>query len=78
MTIKMNKQPFKVGDKVTSSFFTKENDVVRKVLSCEEGNYGSGWGASADGGEMCPCCKRFLGTPIHMIDSHWFKKAPKG
>lgn len=75
---KMTKQPFELGDLVTTPYFRDEASVIRKVVAVEPVmGYASGWGVAADGGETCPRCRRTPGTAIGLIDSGWFKKAEK-
>lgn len=76
-----NKHPelLKIGDKVTSDFYLEESKVIR-TLTCikKDSSCGSGYRASADAGEKCPCCGKFEGKPIgsrhHGIDAAWFNK----
>lgn len=69
-------QPFKVGDKVTTSFHIDDVTCIRTVIEVVQSNSQSGWGVRADGGQPCPCCGRqgrmvqnYRGEPI---DSKWF------
>jgi len=76
----LKKRPFKIGDEVTSKFFTNEADIVRKITSCfKDVECGSDWRAAADGGKRCHCCKKVLGEPIvgidgDGVDAAWFEK----
>lgn len=64
----------RAGMKVTSDFHAGEGDVVRTLTALERSSvYGSGWYASADGGEPCPHCQRPMGQPISAVDAHWFE-----
>lgn len=76
---KHSRPPFKVGDKVTTDFYTDEADVVRTVMSVRRyANCTSGFLVVADGGEPCVCCGHRPGTPTpgpNGIDSTWFKNA---
>lgn len=68
----------KVGMKVTSPFNPSEKDIVRTLTRMErQPNFGSKYGASADGGEPCPTCGHCPGTPIPYVDSSWFKEVIK-
>ena len=65
----------KVGMKVTTKFGPSGfEDVVRTLTILEEDSkFGSGFWASADGGEPCKCCGLSPAHPIDkMIDSVWF------
>jgi hypothetical protein len=72
-----NQPPFQKGDRVTTMYHRYQGDIVREVLECgADRNYGSGWYVAANGGDMCPCCRRIPGEPIHKADSAWFTFAP--
>lgn len=63
-----------IGDKVISKYTAGEEAVVRTITEIyEEPAYGSGFWASADGGEPCQCCGKRPGFPIRHVDSGWFK-----
>jgi hypothetical protein len=65
----------KIGDKVKTEYFYEERDIVRTLTSITANHrYGSGYVASADGGEPCPCCGRSPGTPLLGVDSTHFRK----
>ena len=67
------KATLKVGDLVTSDYHHQEKTVVRKITKIKpDKQYGSGYYASADGGEPCPHCGRPFGTEINYVDSAWF------
>jgi hypothetical protein len=69
----MKKAPFKIGDKVTTSFLEHEEGLVRTVIGISQSSTSeSGWAIVADGGEPCPCCGR-IGTETRWIDTGWFK-----
>lgn len=73
--MKLTKPPFKLGDKVTTTYYPDEHKIVRTVIGiythegCE-----SGYIVRADGGICCPTCNR-KGTEITQppLDSYWFK-----
>jgi hypothetical protein len=70
------KQPFIVGDLVTSEYgeFGRDRKIVRRITSItRDDNCGSGWRASASAGDPCPTCKFSPGEPIHGVDCAWFK-----
>lgn len=70
----MEVKDFKVGMKVTSSFRRAESDVIRTLTMFKEDNTtGSGFRASADGGEPCECCGLKKGSEINYVDGGWFK-----
>lgn len=74
------KQPFNVGDKVTTNYYPNQEKIVRAVLEIyKDSDCESGWRVLADGGEPCACCKRPFGNEIggrhgYGVDSGWFKK----
>lgn len=75
----METKPFNVGDKVTSDYHRGEEDIERTITWCEKSGkhgsgirYGSGYSASADGGEPCRCCGATPTKPIGCVDSTWF------
>ena len=71
----INKRPdlLKVGDKVTSDFYSSESSVVRTLTNISPNKgYGSGYVASADGGEACSHCGAVNGRPINNVDAAWF------
>jgi len=69
--------PFTPGDIVVSKCYGDEGHIVRRITSCVKcADCGSGWRASADGGEECPTCHRTFGSPIPAVDSDWFTTAP--
>jgi hypothetical protein len=75
---KKSNPPFKVGDLVTSDFYRDNAKLVRKITSVRrDESCGSGWRASADGGEICPHCGRSE-KPIHAVDSPWFVPVKPG
>lgn len=62
-----------IGTKVTSKFRSNESDVVRTItIIYEDITTGSGYRASADGGEVCKCCGLNKGKPIEFVDANWF------
>jgi hypothetical protein len=62
------------GDKVTTSYYSGQEDIIRTVVGVSESNqYGSGYGVALDGGEKCPYCQR-EGTAVQYLDSQWVKK----
>ncbi len=62
-----------IGTKVTSKFRSNESDVVRTITSIyEDITTGSGYRASADGGEVCKCCGLIKAKPINSVDASWF------
>lgn len=76
--MKKEKSPLKIGDAVTTSYHFND-DIVRLITRIEKDkSFGSGWLASADGGEPCPTCGRLHASPIFGIDSAWFKKVSDG
>lgn len=71
-----------VGMKVTTDFIPGEEDIVRTLTSLKPTGkaFGSGYCATADGGEErppCPYCQRphETGTPIGPIDAAFFLPA---
>jgi len=73
------KTPFKIGDKVTSNFFSDELETIRTVTRVVKSSiYGTGYGVSSDGGKLCGECKRSLSKPITNVDSGWFTKIKGG
>lgn len=72
------KQTLKKGDKVKTDFYSGEEETIRTITHIEKDDYfGSGYGATADGGEPCKFCgvTKYKVTPV--IDSAWFKKITK-
>jgi hypothetical protein len=70
-----NEPPFKVGEKVRTTFRFAESAVIRTVLNVEKSERcASGWSVDANGGEKCPSCGRPAGTSIFRIDSGWFTR----
>lgn len=76
---KKNKPPFMTGDRVTSAFYPEQAAIIRKITRCDRNEiWGSGFIASADGGEPCEKCNR-TEKPIIWVDAKWFKKmVPNG
>jgi len=73
--MKKTKQPFDIGEKVTSGYYSSAHNVVRTVTGCDrDAECNSGWRVSADAGGSCPCCNRDYSVPIHGVDSDWFTK----
>jgi hypothetical protein len=80
MNIRINRhtENLKVGMKVMSDFYYNEKEVIRTILFIEKSNNcSSGYRAIADGGEVCPCCNRLMGTIIEGsdklgVDASWF------
>jgi len=69
------KNLLKKGDLVTSDFYRDEESTVRKITDIKKDKtYGSGYCASADGGDICECCKKPSGKVIIRVDAAWFKK----
>jgi hypothetical protein len=70
----MKKQPFRVGDKVTTDFIEADKKVIRTVTKIEKNDScQSGWIVCLDGGGKCTCCHRFYSVEIKWIDSDWLK-----
>lgn len=68
--------PFEIGDYVTSDFYGRHRDLVRRVTAVRRSAYHTqtGWMVSADaGGPDAPSNAR----PIHAVDSAWFKPSRK-
>ena len=62
-----------VGAKVTSDKVFSETKVIRKItFIAKSEKTGSGYIASADGGEPCPHCNHPMGKPIENVDAAWF------
>ena len=62
----------KVGDKVTSDYRGgPDKKTVRRITRIQKD--GSGYAASADGGDQCEHCGR-IADSIHSVDAAWFKK----
>lgn len=77
MKRKPRKPPIKVGDKVTTDYWSGSAHVVRtvtRVSARASAEYGSGFWASVDGGAACPTCGVTPSKPIEAVDSGWFKK----
>jgi len=73
----VEKAPFQVGDRVTTEFYRAHRWVVRRITWVQRHQKcASGWLASADAGEPCPCCQVEAGTPTSLIDAAWFQAAP--
>lgn len=69
----------KVGDLVTTDWLVDKEDIVRKITTIYTDNQcGSGFRASADGGEPCKTCHRPLSNPVENVDANWFKQLEKG
>ena len=67
-----NKPPFKIGDFVTTPFHQNDTFVVRRITKIEwTGASQTGWIADADGGELCPRCRRGANSVRH-LDANWF------
>lgn len=65
-----------VGMRVVSTFIRREEFVVRTLTAiAPDETCGSGFRASADGGDPCPHCHRPSGTPINGVDAAWFRPA---
>ena len=61
----------RVGMKVRTEYRPEEKDMVRTLLQIHAApDFGSGYWASADGGEACPTCGR-KGLPILGVDAAW-------
>jgi len=72
----MKTPPFKIGDKVTTSFHTDDENIVRVVCRIEKSSkFTSEWGIMVENEyDCCPTCSRYiLSIPI-LIDSSWFTK----
>jgi hypothetical protein len=68
------KQPFKVGDKVTTSYHGSDKSVIRTVTNIiKKWDCESGWVVEADGGMECPCCGHRASVKTPPIDSGWFE-----
>ena len=66
---------FKVGDKVTTKFLGVDTKVIREITEISKDHrYGSGYQASADGGETCPHCGH-TAQQIYNVDAAWFTLA---
>lgn len=69
--------PFQVGDRVTSRLYREQQNIVRRITWVEKSSkVPSGWLASADEGNPCPCCQSAPGIPIGLVDAAWFRAAP--
>ena len=72
---RLNKYPhlLKKGQLITSDYIEEDSTIVRTLLAVEKNRkYGSGYGASADAGDLCHHCKKFPSRYISMIDAAWF------
>lgn len=68
-------EPFKIGDKVTTKYYSEQSNIIRTVLRVTKSKaFGSGYGLTVDGGKACKCCGLRPGDSIKNIDSSWFKK----
>ena len=73
MNLNKKVSSLKVGDKVVTEHRLYEEDIIRTITKIEKNkNYGSGFVASADGGEPCKCCGLTKGKPIENVDAAWF------
>lgn len=75
----MNKQPFEVGDLVTSDYYPKDASVIRRITKIYKAERTDAWLVSADAGEPCKCCGAYPSKPIvggmkYGVDSLWFRK----
>jgi hypothetical protein len=69
----MNKPPFKVGDKVRTTYHHREENVIHTVYKVVKDQWCvSGWRVNADGGTPCPTCGAVKGKPVS-ADSNWFE-----
>lgn len=58
---------------VTTDYIAEDADVVRRITKIEQSEkHGSGYCASADAGEPCPCCYRLFSRTIADVDAAWF------
>lgn len=76
--IKLNKNPnsLQIGTKVVTDFNICDKGVIRKITKIEiDTSTGSGYRASADGGECCSKCKKKPARAVIDVDAAWFIKA---
>ncbi|WP_067517814.1 hypothetical protein [Endozoicomonas ascidiicola] len=63
-----SKQPFTNGDQVTTDFFPKEKDTLRKVVRCYRSiATESGWLVDTEDTK---------GKILKSLDANWFKSTP--
>jgi len=68
-------QLYSVGDEVKSQYYRSEQNIVRKITRIDiDEMCGSGFRASANGGEKCKCCGVVTGRNIEEVDLGWFTK----
>lgn len=73
MTLNDKPHKLKIGDKITSEFYKNKKTVIRTITFIEkDSGTGSGYRASADGGEECKCCKHIPSKNIERVDAAWF------
>jgi hypothetical protein len=75
MDLKLKSAPFKIGDKVVTSYFEDEAGVPRTVKRIVKGDFETNYGVQADEGDACPHCGRKY-SELPLLASSWFKGAP--
>ncbi len=73
LTNKAVAQSLKIGDRVTTAYYSKDANVIRDITQIQYNvDTGSTVMVWATNGGVCKCCNRPLSKPITGIDGAWF------